>query len=157
MNTPLSTRLATCFGVGHVPWAPGTAASLVALPFAWALGSLNWYVLAVAIGVVTLLGIWACGSHAKAAGLVDPSECVIDEVAGQWLALIPVAIVRTGAFGWRPFVMAFFLFRLFDMLKPWPVSAAEHLPGGFGIMADDITAGAIAAALLYVMLFIGLV
>jgi len=154
--TPWSTRFATCFGVGRFPFASGTVASAVALPFGFGLVLLGWKAVAIAAVAASLLGVWACGAHAKAVGILDPSECVLDEVAGQWIALIPVALYFRGH-DWRPYVMAFFLFRLFDVLKPWPLSAAERLPGGWGVMADDILAGLIAAGILYGMLAITLI
>jgi len=107
---PISTRLATCFGIGWLPRAPGTFASAAALPFGWLLVQRGWpFVLIGAVGV-TLLGIWACGTHARKVGLYDPSECVLDEVAGQWFALLPVALELRGA-DWRAYAMAFLLFR----------------------------------------------
>jgi phosphatidylglycerophosphatase A len=154
--TGFATRLATCFGIGRTPYLPGTAASIAALPLGWALTLMGWQAVIVAVLLVTLVGIWACDVHARASGVKDPSECVIDEVAGQWLALVPIAL-EGFAQDWRAFVMALFLFRVFDMWKPWPVSAAERLGGGFGIVADDIVAGGIAAAILYGMLAIRLV
>ena len=154
--TPWSTRLATCFGVGRIPIASGTFGSAVALPFGFGLVLLSWKAVAIASAVAAIIGIWACGAHAKRVGILDPSECVLDEVAGQWLALLPIAIYFRGH-DWRPYVMSFFLFRLFDVLKPWPLSAAERLPGGLGVMADDILAGLIAAGILYGMLYIRLV
>jgi phosphatidylglycerophosphatase A len=153
--TTWATRFATCFGVGYFPIASGTVASAVALPFAWLLVPYGWTWLFGATFVVTLMGIWACGVHAKKVRVNDPSECVIDEVAGQWLALLPAALAHRQ--DWRPYLMAFFLFRLFDILKPWPLSAAERLPGGLGIMMDDVLAGLIAAACLYVMFYIRLI
>jgi len=153
--TPWSTRLATCFGIGWIPIASGTFASAFALPFGFALVLLGWQAVAIASAIATIVGVWACGAHAKKVRIHDPSECVLDEVAGQWLALLPVALaVRED---WRPFAMAFFLFRLFDILKPWPLSAAERLPGGWGVMMDDVLAGLIAAACLYGMLYIRLI
>jgi len=150
-----STRFATCFGIGFIPIAPGTFASAAALPFGWLLVHAGWKWLLAAALIATLLGIWACGAHAKKIRIADPSECVLDEVAGQWLALIPAALGARE--DWRPFVMAFFLFRLFDILKPWPISAAERLPGGLGVMMDDVLAGLVAAACLYGMLYIRLI
>jgi phosphatidylglycerophosphatase A len=76
-------------------------------------------------------------------------------VAGQWFALLPIAVTARG--GWLAYVIAFFLFRMFDIWKPWPVSALERLPGGLGIMMDDVLAGLIAAALLYGAFAIGFV
>ena len=86
----------------------------------------------------------------------DPSECVIDEVAGQWLALFPIAL-GANVFAWRPYVAAFLLFRALDMLKPWPIGEFERLPGGLGIMMDDVAAGIVAAAVLYGLMAIALV
>ena len=154
--TPLSTRLATCFGIGWIPLAPGTFASAAALPFGWLLVLLGWQAVLIGAGLATMLGIWACGVHARKVGLYDPSECVLDEVAGQWVALVPIALQLRGG-DWRPYVMAFLLFRLFDIFKPWPISAAERLPGGFGVMMDDCLAGLAAAVLLYGTLAIKLV
>jgi len=154
--TPLSTRFATFFGVGYFPIASGTVASAAALPFGFAFVLWGWRAVAIASLAATIVGIWACGAHAKRVGILDPSECVLDEVAGQWISLLPVALYFRGQ-DWRPYVMAFFLFRLFDILKPWPLSAAERLKGGWGVMADDILAGFIAAGILYGMLYIRLI
>jgi phosphatidylglycerophosphatase A len=146
--TPFSTRLATCFGIGWSPLASGTVASAAALPLGWLLVRFGWPAVLIGALLATLTGIWACGAHALRVGLYDPSECVLDEVAGQWFALLPIAVQARGG-DWLPYVIAFFLFRLFDIWKPWPVSALERLPGGLGIMMDDVLAGLIAAALLY--------
>jgi len=131
-------------------------ASLVALPFGWLLVLLGWQSILAAALLVTGLGIWACGAYARNRRSHDPSECVLDEVAGQWFTLIPIAVYMRGG-DWRPYVMGFIFFRLFDIWKPWPVSAVEKWPGGFGIMMDDVLAGFIAAALLYGTLAIRLV
>jgi phosphatidylglycerophosphatase A len=149
--TPVSTRLATCFGIGWTPFAPGTLASAAALVLGSLLILLGWHALLIGACLATAVGVWACGAHARKAGLYDPSECVLDEVAGQWIALIPVALMGYGR-DWRPYGLAFVLFRLFDIWKPWPISAAEKLPGGFGVMMDDVVAGFAAALLLYVAL-----
>ena len=90
------------------------------------------------------IGVWACGDHVRATGRDDPSECVIDELAGQWLACAGVCFDFAPATA-AQFALAFLLFRLFDILKPWPISAAEKLPGGMGVMADDMLAGLAAA------------
>jgi phosphatidylglycerophosphatase A len=149
LPAPPSTRLATLFGIGNMPFAPGTLAALAALPIGWWLAVLGgWFTVLAASILLTLLGIWAGGRYAKAMGVDDPSECVIDEAAGQWLALVPLA------FWERPFLfkalalaLVFLLFRAFDILKPWPLSRLERLPGGLGIMADDAMAGLVAGAL----------
>lgn len=128
--------IATWFGSGLLPWAPGTWGSLAALPFAVALA---WFGGAWALSIATLLsfivGVWASQRYANAIGRKDPGSVVIDEVAGQWLAILPIATTF-----WL-YPVAFLAFRLFDITKPWPARNAENLPGGMGIMADDIVAG----------------
>jgi len=144
-------RLATLFGIGRVPGAPGTAASLVALPFAWmiaaAFGSLALLALSVAVG---LLAVPVSSAYERESRREDPSDCVIDELAGQWLACAFVPLSLWG------FALAFLLFRLFDMTKLWPVSAAEKLKGGWGIVADDMVAGAIAGVIVMLLVHFGL-
>ena len=148
--------IATFFGIGRIPLLPGTAASLAALPLGWGFSFLGPRTLALAVLTVTFVGLWASNAYAKHVSVKDPSECVIDEVAGQWIALLPAAI-ENAIYDWRPFVMAFFLFRLFDITKPWPLRDLEKLGGGLGIMADDIAAGAYAAFALYGMMAIQLI
>ena len=144
-------RLATLFGIGRVPGAPGTAASLIALPFAWmiaaAFGSLALLALSVAVG---LLAVPISSAYERESRREDPSDCVIDELAGQWLACAFVPLSLWG------FALAFLLFRLFDMTKLWPVSAAEKLKGGWGIVADDMVAGAIAGVIVMLLVHFGL-
>ena len=143
-------RLATLFGIGRVPGAPGTAASLVALPFAWmiaaAFGSLALLALSVAVG---LLAVPVSSAYERESRREDPSDCVIDELAGQWLACAFVPLTLWG------FALAFLLFRLFDMTKLWPVSAAEKLKRGLGIVADDMVAGAIAGVIVMLLVHFG--
>ena len=131
-----STVIASVFGIGYFPFASGTVASLAAMPVA-ALVLLHsgGMVLAVASLVAFAVGVWACGDHVRATGRDDPSECVIDEVAGQWLACAFASVSLPSL------ALAFFLFRLFDIWKPWPVGwAVRELPGGLGVMADDMIA-----------------
>jgi len=99
---------------------------------------------------VFLAGIWASALYAEATENPDPGECVIDEVAGQWLACAFAPLSLTG------FALAFLFFRVFDMTKLWPVSSAEKLPGGLGIMADDMVAGLIAGCIVAVLSNAGL-
>jgi len=153
--TYFSTLLATCFGIGRISIAPGTFASAAALPLGWVLAQMGWPSLIAGAIVATILGIWACGKYALKVGFSDPAECVIDEVAGQWLALVPIAVMaRSG--DWWLYLWAFLLFRFFDITKPWPISAGERLPGGFGVMMDDVLAGIASAILLYGALLTGL-
>lgn len=140
-----ATLLATWFGVGLLPRAPGTWGSLAALPLAWLLGMAGGS-LAVAGGaaVIFLAGWWAAERVVRRGGDGDPSFVVIDEVAGQLVALavIPLDPVLYAA--------AFLGFRVFDILKPWPVGWADRaLKGGLGIMLDDLFAGLYVAAILF--------
>lgn len=139
--------LATWFGTGMLPVAPGTWASLVALAMAWVVvGGLGVWVLAAGCLMLLFAGLWAAGRCARACGDSDPKVVVVDEVVGQWLVLLVVPPDP------RLYAAGFLLFRLFDILKPWPVSWAERrFAGGLGIMADDVLAAAYAAALLWLL------
>ena len=136
---------AVWFGAGLLPKAPGTWGSLAALPLAFAIvhwGSLE--ILAGATIAVFVIGVWASEIAARDMGVSDPSEIVIDEVAGQWLTLLVVPA--------DPLLYAcgFLLFRLFDIWKPWPISWADQkIKGGMGIMLDDVIAGVYAGLLLW--------
>lgn len=138
--------------VGKSPYAPGTAGSLLAALIAWPI-ALHYgaWVLAPAGLIVGLIGIYFAGAYAKECGVEDPKSCVIDEVAGQWITLSVAPVTLVG------FVVGFALFRYFDIRKVWPVSAAERLPGGLGIIADDIVAGIMAAMAVFIFVQAGLV
>ncbi len=146
------TRLiATFFGAGLLRPAPGTWGSLAALPVAWALHQMGGFpALALATLAAFALGWWA--THAETAGTddPDPSEIVIDEVAGMWLALWPVSLgaalqgVPITAL-WPGWIVAFLAFRAFDIWKPGPVGLADRMHTPLGVMLDDIIAGAMAA------------
>ena len=133
--------LATWFGCGLAPRAPGTAGTLGALPVGTAiLYAGGWPVLLAATAILFLIGLWAAAAYERHTGTHDSGAIVIDEAAGLWLALC--------AAGTHPAMLlaAFILFRGFDILKPWPVSWADRrLPGAWGVMVDDILAGAYAA------------
>lgn len=147
-----ATALATLLGIGRAPLAPGTWASLAALPLAWGISALGGVVLLAAWTLVAAaLGIWACDVYVRESGKHDPSECVIDELAGQWIACLAAPLSLPG------YALAFVLFRLFDIWKPWPISAAERAPGGFGVMLDDLVAGLFAAILVAAVRATGLI
>ena len=138
--------LATWFFSGMFPKMPGTIGSLAALPFAYYLykaGSVQ--LLGACAIIVSLVGIWISNQYMNAFGREDdPSEIVIDEVAGMWIALLPAMF---NPISWT---LAFILFRFFDILKPWPISWADSkLPRGLGVMMDDVIAGIFAAACVY--------
>jgi phosphatidylglycerophosphatase A len=143
--------IATWFGVGLSPIAPGTCASLVALSIAWAIRAI-WGEpgLAVALILVFAVGCWAAGVVAAGSGVQDPAAIVIDEIAGQWLVLLATPLEPIA------WLLAFVLFRLFDIWKPWPVNWADrHVKGGFGIMLDDVLAAGYALIVLIMAFAIG--
>lgn len=139
--------LATWFGCGYAPFGPGTFGSLGALLPAMALwqyqGWPAWW-----FGVLGLASIppaiWAADVTAKAKKLKDPQLVVIDEVSGQWITITGMATMN-----WKGWLFAFLLFRMFDIWKPFPIRKLESLPGGVGIVADDVMAGIYGAAVLY--------
>lgn len=137
-----SLLLATVAGVGYAPVAPGTFGSIAAVGMGWLLlhftGWPAWS-LAVAAVVLTPIASLACGVIEREMKIEDPGFIVVDEVVGQWLAL---ALVRPE----RPldWLGALALFRVFDVLKPWPIRRLEKIPNGWGVVADDFAAGACA-------------
>lgn len=139
----IARLLATWFGAGLSPKAPGTVGTLATLPLAWALGFAPPLALPVAALFVTAVGVWAAGACVRESGGKDPQEVVIDEAAGYLLACCG------GPAGWPTLLAAFVLFRIFDIAKPWPVSALERLPGGWGVVMDDVAAGLIASLLVF--------
>jgi phosphatidylglycerophosphatase A len=147
----VSHLIATFGGVGHLRPAPGTWGSLAALPVAWALYALGGVPLfGLAILLVFGLGWWATALETRGKDDHDPSEIVIDEVAGQWIALLPVMIGASHSGAgvlalWPGWVTAFVAFRLFDIAKPGPVGWADRQHGPLGVMLDDVIAGVMAA------------
>lgn len=127
--------LAMGFGSGLIRGAPGTAGTVAAIPFALLLSALP---LAIAAAIVLSLfaaGIWLCRAAATALGRADPGAIVWDEMVAYCLAVILVPA------GWPWLVASFLVFRIFDIVKPWPIKWLERrLAGGFGIMADDVVA-----------------
>ena len=144
--------VATWFGCGYWPKAPGTAGSLGALVVAWPLiawlGFGRWHLLAMALAL-TPLGIWAASRTAEITGKKDPQIVVVDEVLGQWLTLAGATRLD-----WPHLLTALILFRLFDITKPWPVRRLEALPAGWGIVLDDLGAGVYGAAALVLLRFV---
>jgi phosphatidylglycerophosphatase A len=137
--------LATWFGAGFFRPAPGTWGSALSIPpaiiiFTW--GGIS--ALIVGIIAITGLGLWASQKFDQATGGYDNSMIVIDEAVGQWITLIPVCLLA-GLNLWLAF-LAFLLFRLFDITKPWPISWMDkNIHGAWGVMIDDIAAGILAA------------
>lgn len=131
-----ATFIATFGGAGLLPKAPGTWGSLTTLPIGWLiLSTMGWQGVLVASAVVTVVGWWASQAVIERTGRKDPGAIVIDEVAGQMLCL---AVVEPSI--WQ-FAVAFVMFRIMDIFKPFPASWADrNLGGGLGVMADDILA-----------------
>lgn len=169
----LALAIATC-GVGYLPLAPGTWGSLVGVGLYVLVRGVamkvvfdgaaqrNFNLLHVYYGVIAielvavfaiaLVGTWAASRTEKLAATKDPGKVVIDEVVGQFIALIPVPFVLGAA--WWTAILAFILFRFFDIVKPYPARRLESLESGLGIMADDIVAGVYAAIVVAVAVVI---
>lgn len=147
----MSKLIATFFYVGHMRPAPGTWGSLAALPFAWIIITLTGvYGLILASIIAYALGLWATKMETAGKENHDPSEIVIDEVVGQWIALLPIAYIVTSrgldALAlWPGWIVAFALFRLFDVTKPSLVGWADKRDDATGVMLDDVIAGVFAA------------
>jgi phosphatidylglycerophosphatase A len=138
--------LATWFGSGLAPIAPGTVGSLAAIPLYVMVIREGRAGVAVAAVVTTLVGVWAATRVARRLERKDPQVVVIDEVAGMLVTMLPF-----DTFSLRALAFGFVLFRLLDAIKPWPIRNLERLPEGWGIVLDDIGAGAVAAAILVVL------
>lgn len=144
---------ATFFGTGYAPVASGTVATAATIPLQLAVAllpppSLGPWVQAAAIILVSLGGVAAAGVTERRAGHHDPSHVVIDEVAGYLLTMFlvtPTVVTVTAGF---------LLFRIFDIVKPWPAGPAERLAGGWGIMADDLICGLYACGILHAGLWL---
>lgn len=148
----LALELSTLGPVGHLPRAPGTWGSLVAVLFApWFFLVLPPYQRLLLLAVLFILGGLVADRVEKALQIKDPGQVVVDELVGQWAVFVPFATLELWHIG-----LGFVLFRCFDVFKPWPIRASEHwLPGGFGVMLDDLIAGIYGAlVLLGVRLFL---
>lgn len=147
----LVSLIATVGGVGHLRPAPGTWGSLAGLVLGWALASITgWIGLLIGTVIVFYVGRWATDMVTRGTDNHDPSEVVVDEVAGQWVALLPVVIGASMSNSalldlWPGWIAAFALFRLFDIKKPWIVGHYDRMDTPHGVMMDDICAGAMAA------------
>ena len=137
--------VSTWFGCGFIKLAPGTIGSIAAVPLAWVLAELGGILtLIIVTTVLFLIGIWAAHTYVLRVQDEDPPQVVIDEVVGQCLTLlvVPVDVIY--------YLIGFVLFRLFDIIKPWPVNWADkNIKGGLGIMLDDVLAGIYAGLALW--------
>jgi phosphatidylglycerophosphatase A len=153
---PLWAKLvATFFGTGRLKPGPGTWGSLATV-LVWALASSRipvanrtWATM-IAAAAVTLIGIPAATRVARSSSLKDPQFVVIDEVAGQLVALVAVPLA------WKTFLAGLILFRVFDIWKPFPIRRLERLPEGTGIVVDDLGAGLYALAVMHLLLHFGI-
>lgn len=155
MNTSITREVFTSpvsflafgFGVGLIPFIPGTCGTLIAIPFYLLLQFLPWQLyLAFVLGAF-IFGIWLCDVSEKIIGIKDYSGIVWDEIVGYWLTMF-LAPPR-----WEWILLGFVLFRLFDILKPWPINwLNQKVVGGFGIMLDDLMAALFSFILLQVVI-----
>ena len=136
MNTKLANYFSTVVKIGYLPLAPGTWGSLAALAFWYLiLPTISSITFIVIIVIILVLGIYTSSITESVLDKKDPSIIVIDEWVGQWIALLFLPKL----FVWG--IVAFALFRLFDIWKPYPIHRLDNIKGGFGIMIDDVLAG----------------
>ena len=135
--------LAFGFGTGLAPVAPGTAGSLPGVLLFWLTLDLGLYVQLTVAAVLVVAGVWICGESARRIGVHDHGGIVWDEIAGMYLTLLAAPLTPIG------WLAAFVLFRVMDIVKPWPIRDLDHrLGGGVGIMLDDLVAALYAAVVL---------
>lgn len=134
----IATWIGTGLGSGYSPVAPGTAGSAVGAVLLFAFAGRDPRVLAVACVMLFFVAVWSAGSVARSLGTKDPGVVVIDEILGMWVSVVGLPLTA------RNVVIAFFLFRAFDVLKPPPCRALERISGGRGIVLDDVMAGVYA-------------
>ena len=148
---PFALAVATGLYSGYVPVAPGTAGSIVGLlVFAAVRATGSGLIESLALVGVIAIGIWSAGVAERHFGRTDPGPVVIDEVAGMLVTLFLLPV------GWIGVVVAFLAFRVFDIVKPFPAGRLEGLPGGWGIMCDDLMAGVYAHLLIRLLVWTGL-
>ena len=140
----IAKAIATALGAGYSPVAPGTCGTLVTIPLAWALAGLGLLpYLGIVLGVIAI-GIWAAGTADRAWGSHDSGRIVIDEVAGY---LVTMALVSRAH--WVPLAVGFVVFRVLDITKPPPIRwLDQNLPGGFGVVIDDVAAGVLGMGIM---------
>jgi phosphatidylglycerophosphatase A len=143
LNT-LSKAIATALGAGYSPIAPGTCGTAVTVPLAFALAPLPLWQYVIVLIAITLVGIWAAGRADQAWGTHDSGRIVVDEVAGY---LTTMALVDRGH--WIPLAVGFVVFRVLDIVKPPPIRWLDrNVPGGFGVVIDDVAAGVLGMVIM---------
>ena len=135
LNLPV--LVACAGGIGFVPFAPGTFGSIpgVALAIAIRAAGAPWWAEGVAVALLCAAGVWAATSAETYFGRIDPGPVVIDEVVGMMITTLFLPL------SWTGWLVGFLVFRACDVVKPFPAGRAERLPGGLGVMADDVLAG----------------
>ena len=132
--------LAFGFGAGLSPKAPGTVGTIIAVPFYLVLAHTSVWIYAGILAISFAIGIWLCGRSAENLGVHDHGGIVWDEFVGYWITMFMAPA------GWMWVILGFLLFRLLDILKPWPINFIDkHVKGGLGIMLDDVVAGIMSA------------
>jgi len=154
----LKRMILSCFGIGFIPFAPGTFGSILPLAaflsihYFWPMRFISIFFLLAAMIISSVLCVIYAGHAEKAEDKKDPGWIVIDEVAGQAVALLPAAMTSGKVL--VSAIAAFVLFRLFDIFKPSPIREMEHLDGGFGILADDLVAGVMAGTVVCIVTYL---
>jgi len=149
----LSKIIATFFGVGYFPVAPGTLTSLiVVLLYKFYLHRLSWPIYLLLLFLVFLVGIFTSTKYSSELKKQDPRKIVIDEAFGQLLVLFRIG--ESWGTGWLPLLACFLLFRIFDIIKPYPIKKVETLPEGWGIVMDDLVAAVYAGIIIHLYLLV---
>jgi phosphatidylglycerophosphatase A len=145
LNEKAIKVLSSGFGSGLVPVAPGTAGTVVGIPACLICLPLPWFLRLLAVIALLVLSIYVSGRAEEIYGKKDDQRIVIDEIAGFQVTMLPVAI--TGLH----LLLAFILFRIFDIWKPFPISRLQDLPGGWGVVLDDVMAGIYAGIIIFLI------
>lgn len=139
--------LATGLGSGMFPWMPGTVGSVAAIPLWYFLIQLSWPLYALVVMLSLCLGVYVCHQTARDMGVHDHGCIVWDEFVGMWITLMALPVNN-----WRWVLAGFVVFRVLDIWKPWPIRWFDNkVPGGIGIMIDDVIAGIIGAGIIYLI------
>ncbi|MCZ6469577.1 MAG: phosphatidylglycerophosphatase A [Candidatus Dadabacteria bacterium] len=145
MRKGIAKLIATVFYVGLIPIAPGTFGTIAAIPLFYALSFTPLYLYLAITVLIILISVWASGVAEEIFGRTDPGEVVADEVCGYLVTMILVPVTLGNIF------FGFLLFRLFDIAKPYPIRKFERLPGGWGIVMDDVMAGVYSCITLHIL------
>ncbi|WWO99340.1 MAG: phosphatidylglycerophosphatase A [Candidatus Dasytiphilus stammeri] len=141
----ISYFIATGFGIGFIKWFPGTLGSILIIPLWWIINLFSGYLYLATILLGLIYGIYICQVTENYLGLHDHSSIVWDEFMGMGITFMSLTDYK-----WQFLILGFFIFRFFDILKPWPISwVNDHFYGGLGIILDDLVAGLISTLCLY--------